>query len=193
MDSTKKMYRKHKYLVVGLALTFGLAYLYRKQLSSMWQCMKSQGMEQFEMLAPYPNNVSGPVLTDSTTTESQDTLVAYQPGVSAESWTNTFSPLDQAEAQQSLSWVQAQQNIPQPELLPMNVAPEYAALLSNQNFLQAGSITNGGQNSRPVFRNDSGSNQDFFRQQFIPTVDANAMAGTQMPVGEPVVRMHPQL
>lgn len=193
MDSTMKMYRKHKHWVIGIALAFGLAYLYRKQLSSTWQCIKSQGTEHFEMLAPYPNNVSGPVLTDSTTTESQDTLVAYQPGVSAESWSNTFSPLDQAEAQQSLSWVQAQQNIPQPELLPMNVAPEYAALLSNQNFLQAGSITNGGQNSRPVFRNDSGSNQDFFRQQFIPTVDANAMAGTQMPVGEPVVRMHPQL
>lgn len=194
MDVPMKMYSRHKPLVIGSVVAIALAYIYKDRLLSMWNCIKSNNMDHFDSLAQMTFASGGSSdLNETTTTESQDTLVSYQPGVSAESWSNTFSPLDQAEAQQSLSWVQQQQNLPQPELLPMGVAPEYAALLSNQNFLQAGSISNGGIVSRPNFRNDSGSNQDFFRQQFIPVMDANAMAGTQLPVGEPVVRMHPQL
>lgn len=153
----------------------------------------SSSNEHFDVLAPVmPGSaVAAPAAT--TVTSSDDTLVAYQPGVNVESWANTFAPLDQAEAAQSIAWVQAQNNMPQPELLPMNVPPEYAGLLSNQNFLEAGSLTNNGIMTRPVFRNDSGSYSDFFRKQVIPQKDANAMAGTQMPVGEPIVRIHPQL
>ena len=184
-------------VLIGAAIVLAIgALMYKDQLRSVWRCIKSGGTDHFESLAQVSfasDPSSGTGLNDATTTESHDTLVSYQPGVSAESWSNTFSPLDQAEAQQSLAWVQQQQNLPQPELLPMAVAPEFAALLSNQNFLQAGSISNGGIVSRPNFRNDSGSNQDFFRQQFLPVLDSNAMAGTNMPVGEPVVRMHPQL
>ena len=197
MQMSKDFFKQHKRLIVGTVIVAAaVAYMYKDRLASMWNCVKANSTDHFESLAQVSFGAdpsSGTGSADTTTTESHDTLVAYQPGVSAESWSNTFSPLDQAEAQQSLAWVQQQQNLPQPELLPMGVAPEYAALLNNQNFLQAGSISNGGIVSRPNFRNDSGSNQDFFRQQFIPVLDANAMAGTQLPVGEPVVRMHAQL
>ena len=188
-----QMKTDHKVMIGGVVVIVALAYIYKDRLASMWKCMSTNASEHFEVLAPINyGNASTVSPNDATTTQSNDTLVAYQPGVSAESWANTFAPLDQAEAEQSMAWIQAQQNVPQPELLP-DVAPEYAALLSNQNFLQAGSAANGGIFTRPVFRNDSGSYSDFFRQQILPTTDANAMAGTQLPVGEPIIRGHQQL
>lgn len=188
--------RKHKStFLLAIILLGGLAYMNRSRLSGIWNCIKESTHEGFEVLAPVDPNAQrdDTMGTPVTVTSSDDTLVAYQPGVSTESWANTFAPLDQAEAAQSVAWVQAEQNQTQPELLPMNVSPENAALLSNQNFLQAGSIANGGIFTRPVFRNDSGSYLDFFRSQILPVQDANAMAGTQLPIGEPIIRTHAQL